>query len=603
MFKSDQAYDEIKKSRDDGWLRRRLQHVASLPRTFRSVAFGLLGHDPEGRPVRDRSHQYELRRRCALDVEELSELQRRRLFGVIWPRFAALVESAWQKTRHLPYLNGMEIKAFRAPTWPRLTVRARARWLLDLLGELEGFERDLVWLASWSGHLPNGADALSLLFAAAIDADTPEGHAVFEALRAPVEDGELSGELAPHAASAFLVAARPEGWDEVARRIVEGDEGTRQMILEGIDKAHPGAFIRVLRAVSENGLADDPVVVQTLNALLGYCWDEVAPEVVGSVLDRLVHFLREPRTLHAGLRDPSGETAYLALWAMGFKGVLEAVNAAARLLADPSVERRFAVTYFLTQVQLPEARSKLLKALNDTDLRVALCALEGCDAVDGDDDAEQNDDLFERLEMLLKRLPKSKTYLEPIVWPWHVFAADAQSLGDLLVDYLGDRPPTRLVPYLAGMESGTRRQVVHLLGDLGEWDDKTRRAVVALVGDSGITVRDAALKALAGRWLDDHDLLVLEELLTRKGQELYRGIVGLLCRQPDAATVRCIERLLKDSVPAKRMAGLEVLRQMLEADREVQRCRSLAAKLRPNGRSHTEEERKHVESVLHLIGR
>jgi hypothetical protein len=603
MFKSDQAYDEIKKSRDDGWLRRRLQHVASLPRTIRGVAYGLLGHDTEGRPVRDRTQQFELRRSSALDVEELSEAQRRRVFGVLWPRFAALIEAAWQKTRYLPYLHGLEIKAFRAPTWPRLTARARARWLLDLLGELDGFDRDLAWLATWSNYLPNGAEALSLLFAVAMDASTPEGNAVFEALRNPVAEDETPGEIGPHAAAALLIAARPDGWDVVANRLVGGDENTRQMILEVIDKAHPGAFVRLLRAIREHEMADDPAVVQTLNALLGYCWEEVSPKVVSDVLDHIIRFLEEPRSVTAGLRDPSGETAYLALWAMGFKGVLEAVNAAARLLADTSVPRRFAAAYFLTQVQLPEARAKLLKALNDTDLRVALCALEGCDAIDGEEEGEQNDDLFERLETLLKRLPKSKTYLEPIVWPWHVFAADVQSLGDLLVDYLGDRPPTRLVPYLAGMESGTRRQVIHLLGDLGEWDDATRRAVVSLVGDPGITVRDAALKALAGRWLDDDDMMSLEELLVRKGQELYRGLVGLLCRQPDAAAVRCIERLFKDPVPAKRTAGLEVLRQMLESGREVERCRALASKLRPNGRSQTDEERKQVETVLQMIGK
>ena len=48
---------------------------------------------------------------------------------------------------------------------------------------------------------------------------------------------------------------------------------------------------------------------------------------------------------------------------------------------------------------------------------------------------------------------------------------------------------------------------------------------------------------------------------------------------------------------------LEVLRQMLEADREVERCRALAAKLRPNGKSQTDEERKQVETVLQLIGK
>jgi hypothetical protein len=603
MFKSDQAYDEIKKSRDEGWLRRRLQHVAVLPRTFRSVAFGLLGHDTEGRPVRDRTQQYDLRRRSAHDVEELSVVQRRRLFGVLWPRFAGLVEAAWQQTRHLPYLNGLEIKAFRAPTWPRLTARARARWLLDLIGELDGFDRDLPWLATWSGHLPNGADALSLVFAAAIDAGMSEGQAVFEALSVHAEEPDLSAGLGPHAAATLLVASRPDGWDVVARFLVDGDEGARQMILEAIDKAHPGAFVRIVRTIQQNDLTEDPAVVQTLNALLGYYWEEIEPRAADQVLDRVVRFLEEPRALNAGLRDPSGETAYLALWAMGFKGVLEAVNAAGKMTADPSVERRFAAAYFLTQVQLPEAREKLLKALNDSDLRVALCALEGCDAVDGDEEARQNDDLFERLELLLKRLPKSKTYLEPIVWPWHVFAADTQALGDLLVDYLGDRSPTRLVPYLDVMESGTRRQVIHLLGDLGEWDDATRRAVVRLVGDAGITVRDAALKALAGRWLDDRDLMSLEGLLDRKGQELYRGIVGVLGRQPDAAVLRSVERLLKDSVPAKRTAGLDVLRQMLEAGREVDRCRVLAAKLRPNGKSQSEDERKQVDAVLHLIGK
>src|SRR5262249_2195568 len=150
-------------------------------------------------------------------------------------------------------------------------------------------------------------------------------------------------------------------------------------------------------------------------------------------------------------------------------------------------------------MQIPAARAKLLPALDDADLRVALCALEGFER-DEDDEEEDaprrkraDSGLFDRLERLLERMPQKKKYLEPIVWPWHVFAADRQTIATSLLNQLGTRPPTVLIRHLPGMESWTRRELVEKLAEMKKWDDQTRATLFALAGDSSITVREAAL--------------------------------------------------------------------------------------------------------------
>jgi hypothetical protein len=609
MLKPEQARAELEKVRYENGEKRRLSALARLPAKLAGIGRVLLGRDARGKPFANWEARAKAVQAARGQLDRLVARDRQKLFDALFPKLGPTVEAAWQLARQLPYEVAFDRKSFRAPHDPALSQSARGSWLESLLEELEGYEQDVTWLAAWAGFLSHGysADATGVLLAAAVNQRNREGDAVFDILCESARGNHPVGGMGRHITRALLVASRPEGWEFMEKLLLaaQRQEGLRQTILESIDEAHPEAFRRMLHLILDHDLARFSSTVRAMNVWFGFQWDSVSTRVVNRVLERVVQFLEDAEARTKALKDAEAETVYLALWSLAFEDAAAAVKPAAALLGDPDVERRFIAAHLLGQLQTPAARAKLLPAIDDADLRVALCALAACEGVGEDEEDEDEEgparsdlDLFEPLQRLLARLPEKKRHLEPIVWPWQVFTADREVITAGLVNHLGKRPPTVLIPYLPDMESSTRRLLVHKLAGLKKWDAQTRDTLFALAGDSSITVREAALAALANCKVSEVEAVRLEDYLSRKAGDLRRGVLTLLLNQNDVAALASADRLLASSALPQRQAGLELLRQLTEAKRVPDQCRTRAEKFAA-GRPHlSAEEQQQLEFIL-----
>jgi hypothetical protein len=606
MLKPDRARDELARCRRSEGNRRRTTALARLPRRLSIAGTNLLGLDSRGRKISDSLVERETWLLGASQLDKLSAPERTRLFEALFPQLGPYVEAAWQLAGRLPYGTGPDHQPFRAPSHPDIMRPARVEWLHSLLTELEGYEQDIIWVATWAGHLGSGygADSAGLILAAAIDAREPAGETVFNILRDSARGKHPIGVLGRHVLRALLVASRTEGWDLVGQLLTEGhNESLQQTILAVLDEAHPQAFLRTLRLIRQSELGRLDAAVLAMNVWFGYHWDAVSSRVVNRVLEEVVKYLEDPRARAQALGSADAETVYLALWVLGFLDAVAAIEPAARLLSSPEVERRFVAAQFLAQLRLDAARQQLLGALDDPDLRVALCALEGCEGDDEETGASPSPDFFERLERLLRRLPPETTYLEPIVWPWHVFTAGQQALADMLLQHRGSRSLTRLVPYLSLMETGTRRTVVHGLAGHKKWDEMTRAGLFALAGDPSIAVREVVFTALARCKLTESEAVQLEGLLNRKAADLRRGVVTLLASQKDRAALASADRLLASADAGHRLGGLELLRHLLGEKRVVEAARLRVEKYRESRPRLSKEEQEQIDRLSHKGGK
>jgi HEAT repeat protein len=568
MLKPEKARKELNKVRHKQGAKRRLAALSRLPKKLADIGRGLIAEESRGKGIIGGPQRLKDRASMGARLDGLAVRERLALFEALFPALGRHVMAGWDLAHQLPYDSGFERKTFRAPHAPQLTRSVRLAWLERLLQELEGYEQDIVWLASWAGYLSHGysADAAGLLLAGAIRAGGREGDAVFETLRDSARGTHPIGCLGQHVTRGLLAAPRPEGWEVVERLLLaaQSQEGVRPTILESINEAHPDAFRRILRVFREYDLAHFSDAIRALNVWFGFQWGAVSTRVVNRVLDRVLLFLEDAQAQARALESDDAETVYLALWTMAFEDAPAAVEPAAALLGDPNVERRFIAAYLLGQMQLPDGRAKLLDALEDTDLRVALCALEGIERDEDREDGAGSDidpRLWEALERLVDRMPQTQTYLGAIVWPWHVFTADRQAITASLITHLAKRPPTVLIRHLPDMEAGTRRNLIARLAGLKQWDSKTRAALLALVGDASITVREAALSALAKCKISEPEAIRLEELLSRKPNDLRRGVLSLLLGQNKKAIQASADRLLASADPLQRLAGKELLQQ------------------------------------------
>ncbi|MGK7872686.1 MAG: DUF5724 domain-containing protein [Xenococcaceae cyanobacterium] len=592
MLNREQAREQLQALRIEDWRAQRIAKMANLPEGWREIGWGILGCESNGQPVNTQA--------ALKQLDALRPSERLHIFAVLFPQFSSQVEQAWQLIPRLPYQSDWQRKAFRAPNNPEITFHRRCQWLLQLLHTVEGYEQNLSWFAAWTPYLGwYSADILGILFAAAIDVGDDLGQEIFDILIASARGEHEIGAMDRHVVRALLVASRPDGWEFVENLLLgaQRQEGLRQTILETIDEAHPEAFRQMVRLIIDRDLTRFSATIRAVYVWFGFWWDSLNTRVVKEILVKVWQFLENPEARQAALKSEDAQTVYLVMWTLAFSDAIAAIPAATQLLLHPNVEHRFVAVHLLGQLGLPEAQKALLPALEDEDLRIATRAVQ---AIYNRSAAQelQKTDLFERLEQILPRFPEKPKKLQPLVWEWIILDTSQQFVAGALVNNLGERSPKRLIPYLSIFSASDRRRVAVALARMKSWDTEIRETFFSLVGDPSRRVREQVLQALAICQITQTEAQYLERLLTRKSGDLRRGILQLLLNQKDEEAIASAERLLSASKSLQRLAGLELLREMIQQEQVSNQCRACAEVYQSQRSKGTEAETQLLESIL-----
>ncbi len=596
MLRREDAEKRLKAFQIKNWHAKALTALGALSAKQAEPGRALLGRDAGGKPFKDWSKRRDAFASAIERLEKMSARDRQKVFAALFPKLGATLEAAWQLCARLPYETGHDRKAFRAPSDATAVREGRRNWLENLLDELENYDPDVLWCATWAAYLGGygGADALGILLAATIDTGGDEGEAVFEVLRESATNAHEIGSMGRHVTRALMVASRPDGWEFVEKLLLaaQRQEGLRQTILESIDEAHPEAFRRMVRLLLDRDLVRFSATVRAVDVWFGLAWGSVSAGVVKKALEQALRFLEEPQARADALARATGETLYLALWATAFEDAPAAVKPAAPLLADPNVERRFIAVHFLDHLGLAAARKEVARCLEDDDLRIALRALESLE------DRDEKGELFDSLVKLFERMPEKPADLPALVWPWATTRAQRQDVADKLLQHLGKRPPTVLLPYLSAMSSYARGRVVMELAEQKKWDAATRDTFFALLGDRDGWVRERALEAVKKCEVTDADAQRIEELLTRKNSQTRQAVLALLKKQKGPQALASVDRLLASSKAPQRLSGLELARLLVESKRSAAECRERAVAYQEQRKNVAEEEQVHLDAIL-----
>lgn len=606
--------------------RRRVQAVGALPEPLRPIAYGLLYRDAQGQPLptdyAGQGARQGLKMRALAQIEDLTPQERTQIFGAFFLSLAEAVERGWVYLRSVPFTRQIYYRPafFRASHRPDATLEARGIWLLGLVGNV-GPHDDLVWLAHHAAYLQgHGGNQFGLLFAAAIDADPVHGDEVFDILLRSARGEDEIGTFGRHIPVALLAAARPDGWACVERLLLgaQREEGVRQIILEALDVARPEALRQLLGTILDQNLVRFSAVTYVVNGWLDTTWDSSQAPAVSRALRMLHTMLGDPDARRAALEDGSvsGEEAYLALWATACDDIYAALPLAERLLDDAAVARRYAAARLLAGAHIPEAIPLLLRALGDPDARVAAQACGGLRFDPGSYVGwDRGEHLrravagaFERIEALLPRLPRvpkkaaptqPQPQPQPLLWNAPAPSLDRERVADLLLDYLGERDPKRLIPHLGMFSAHGRSRTIDHLATCGLADPEVRTALFGLLKDRSSWVSHRALKVLSQVPIQQREAPILEALLGRKSEELRRGVLRLLLTQPDELVLASAERLMASNASEQqRLAGLEALRLLHEDGRGHSACATLAADYRQRRGDLTAAEKALLAPIL-----
>lgn len=597
MLKPEQAEKRLKEFKTKN---QQTARVAELAEPLRTWGYGLFGRNAEGKHPKEWDDRKRLREEATGALAKVTEAERLQVFAALFPRLAPHVESGWQLWTHLPYTEDYDAQPFRAPSRPELLASNRHEWLEALCNLLGDYEQDIEWVAAWTPHIaPYGVECLGVLLAGAIEAGGPEGEAVFRILLESGQNEHPIGAMGRHVTSALLCASRPDGWDWVERLLLaaQRQEGLRQTVLESIDEARPEAFQRMLRLIVQHDLQRFSATVRAVNAWFGFEFEVEHAKSVKALLAQVADLLESPEAVRQALASEDPRTVYLGLWSLAFGDVESVLEPARQLLRDPDAGRRMAAALLISRLDVPEVNPMLAPALEDPDLAVAFTAFWELMPEYGESpaDAALRARMWEPLERLLERTPKKAPAIE-VAWAGVTVEPDREQVAYQFTNCLGDRPARDLLPRLKDMDSSGRANAVNILAKQKK-DPEVRQALLMMVGDPSAWVRERVLEALKKHRLTPSEAPELEKLLTRKADDLRRGVLTLLLSQKDPEALGSAQRLLAAKDASQRLGGLDLLRQMADAGRSASEVREAAAAFRA-GRAPTAAEEELLAPLL-----
>ena len=584
MLKREQAQAQLESFRIKDWRARREQELAGLASELEKMGLAILDW-------RSPDHETAL-----TQVADLSATDRLQLFNVLFPQFGDSACLAYDLLLELPYQHSYCRRSFRSRN-PQHHQAQRDHWLYTLLNNSKGFEQPLDWYAAWANYLDYGQSALAIALAAAINQEEELGEKIFAILCDSARGDHDIGAMGRHVSRALLVANRPEGWELMGNMLVaaQRQEGLRQVILETIDEAHPQAFERLLRVLLEEELVRFSATIRAADVWFGLNWDVEQKKQVKSNLSQLLALLEDPEQQTVALVSDDAQWVFLALWQLGFRDVAGAIKAAAPLLQDPRPEHRFVAVYLLHQLDIPEARQLLVPCLYDEHRRIAAQAFF---ALHREQEIGNNTNQRQAaLEALLEQFPHKESKLKPLVWPWMKASIRQADISDEMVRHWDeDTSIEPLIQYLPQMSYWGKNQMAVRLIQAQPWSEQAQTAIVDLLKDRSSDVRQTVFTELQKSEYAPQpgEAEVLEQLLVRKASDLRRGILQLLLKQEDEATIASAQRLMAATKAPQRLAGLELLDQLQQMER---------IEVRPLAEAYVAERAKPSASEQELLDR
>jgi hypothetical protein len=515
---------------------------------------------------------------AAEEFDAMSSNERLRAFEALFPSMAMDVEYCWQMQKQMPYQRGFVKRAFRAPHMPQASRITRANWLKDLAWVTQGYDKDVCWFAEWAPYLSyySTSDCLGLLFAGAIDRGGKKGQEVYDILVASGNGEHEIGAMGRHVTRGLMSCSREDGWEFIEKMLLaaQRQEGLRQTILESIDLSHPVAFRRMLKLILDENMMRFSSVVRAADVWFSLRWDSASAGAIREIIKKALLFLDDETVRRNALLDTDIESVYMSLWATAFEDAFKAIPLAAGLMSHKDVAHRFTGIWLLQQTGLFAGIETGLFALDDKDIRVSAIALSMLS--DGEYARITNDNIFGRLEKVFPRFPSKRQKQKPLLWPWLELKLSRADVADAMIRNLGDLSIDRIIPYVRSMSSGSRYSLVSELSKRKKWTVDARRLLLSLIGDTSSFVRESVLKSINKIKITEDEAPGMEKLLCRKPGDIRRGVLEILLRQSNGAVIVSAKRLLESSYVLQRQAGLELLRQMKDGKRAVNKCVKLA---------------------------
>lgn len=369
-------------------------------------------------------------------------------------------------------------------------------------------------------------------------------------------------------------------------------EGLRQAICESMDAGTPGAFLKLLKVVEDNDLIRFSSVKRSVSTWIGI-YDENSVDRVNDKLLRLMgECLRDPAFCKDQLAANDAVAVNVALWAMGFYEVEDAVRAMGEILDHGTKNQKLSASFYnlcLYDEQLKLKTAKKVLLLHGDDLELVTAFMPAFSShirswvrnafenglmyglrtpkapvlTDYYDHRQEAEMLYARMEEICARLPKKGICYDPFVFPWlrvELQPSDVLCQMAFLAWLLQEEEKiTAMAGRISEIADGDLRTNLMNLLLYEPSTPPQRAAVICLMGNAHTRTSEQAVRIVKKLEFRDEEYPLLEDMLRFRRGNLRGTLIDFLMRQPDDRMTDCLRRLLTDKKEEKRSAGLDML--------------------------------------------
>lgn len=376
-------------------------------------------------------------------------------------------------------------------------------------------------------------------------------------------------------------------------------EGLRQAICGAMDEGTREAFMALLRVIEDNDLIRYSSVKRSVSVWIGIFNESAVDRVTGKLLEFMGRCLRDESFCREQLKTNDSVAISVALWALGFDEVDNAIRAMMELIDHGTRNQKLTASYYNaslydTDLKMQAAKKVVLEHTDDLELVAAFmpafnsklsdqitCLLykdskrrsrnmaepQKPVLTDYFQNRQEAELQYEKFRSIFERLPKKGVLYDPCIFPWHRVELKPSEI-------------IRRMVFLAYVleDEGKITEMAALLGELprdnGYFSERAdllnlllyrpvnkvqRELLINYMGNAEESTSDRAVELVKKLTLQKEDYRLMEGMLRFKRSKLRNHLLEFLMSQEEEDMEECLKRLLADRSEEKRSAGLDLI--------------------------------------------
>ncbi len=497
---------------------------------------------------------------------------------------ADLIPHIWDLILITPYQNSYTRRSFRSKPTQRYTTNQISNLQNLYLTGIQGYSGlTILELAQYDVYNPSYYSNNAYVFASFLN-HSSRSEELYNLIKDIFQGEDEIGGVTRSLIKGLLLTEDPKNWKLVEDLLLaaQRQEGLRQTILESLDETSVGALQHFIHVILEHNLMRFSSVIRAIDTWFGFGWEAPKSATIKRVLELCIAFFNDQKLIENALQSEDNLQVYVALWCIALVDVDQANLKAIDIIYNGPKDKKILACMFISQTE--RANSKIWSWIKENfgnDLEIDFWVLH---TVPQKPDIDTS--LFTKIKKHGDDLPSKGKSIQGQIFSWISYTINPGFFYNFLISYANTEQIKLLSKDISQIPSENRQTFInkvfpnhyrwyynqtHNNEKIKKIDLKNepwkRDLIYQTIKDRNESVMSTGIHLFESLELNNTDMQVLEDLLSRKGKALRESIIRLILKQNEQKIQTTTDTLIDSSKIDQRLAALEILTVLHEEQR------------------------------------